>query len=374
MFSSTYAVKPLPTTLTPELLHETRKTYHASLCIILLLLAAARAAVGGNCRALHSTEMFMPYNRSYDMSTYMPDHTFTRRDIMSSILDPAGRPMPTRGRLMGFLSTAMDKTVAGCCHGLVGLIEAAVTLFSPSVCEDPDGEPQLPIPGSYDLEMASAPSEAYQCGCSICARRDGSTDRDIGKGGPPLAGVRVNPKSDSGSSLQVDLDTLSGSPVLASGAQNGPSDSTLEQPLVNGHPDSTGSTDNQGSSVTPTGHTVPAAVAPFFERKARPESGELNRQILAKYTKSQIRMPKLKPLRLGSTVRKPKSTVGTVPGTPVGVINVPNKASETSNTAPLSSMHTVDNHTSAGLALDTISVAVTPFFNRRPARQVPLIL
>ncbi|KAB5587948.1 hypothetical protein CTheo_8610 [Ceratobasidium theobromae] len=304
--------------------------------------------------------MFMPSNRSYDMSTYMPDHTFTHRDIMSSILDPAGRPMPTRGRLMGFLSTAMDKTVAGCCHRLVGLIEAAFTLFSPPVCEDPDGEVQLSIPGSYDLEMAPAPSEAYQCGCSICARRDGSTDRDVGKGGPPLVEVRVNPKSDSGSSLQVDLDTLPSSPVLVSGAQNGPSDSTLEQPLVNRHPDSTGSTANQDGSITRADHTVPAAVAPFFERKARPESGELNRQILAKYTESQIRMPKLKPLRLRSTVRKSKSAVETVPRIPVGAINVPNKASETSNTAPLSSMHAVDNHTTAGLALDTIAVAMTP--------------
>ncbi|KAB5591165.1 hypothetical protein CTheo_5374 [Ceratobasidium theobromae] len=143
--------------------------------------------------------MFMPSNRSYDMSTYMPDHTFTRQDITSSILDPAGRPMPTRGRLMEFLSTVMDKTVAGCCHGLVGLIGAAVTLFSPPVCEDPDGEVQLSIPGSYDLGMGSLSSEAYQCGCSICARRDGSTNRDIGKSGPPLVEVRVNPRSDSGS-------------------------------------------------------------------------------------------------------------------------------------------------------------------------------
>jgi hypothetical protein len=121
------------------------------------------------------------------MSTYSLNPARARQDIMSSILDPASRPPPTRGRLVGLLSVALDKTIDGC-HSFVGLIEAAVAFFSPPVKHPAEGR-SMSMPGSYDPGTAS--EDSYSCSCSICARRDGLADRnrpntvaDVRNGGP----------------------------------------------------------------------------------------------------------------------------------------------------------------------------------------------
>jgi hypothetical protein len=83
--------------------------------------------------------------------------------------------------------------------------------------------------------------------------------------------------------------------------------------------------------------------------------------MVAKYTESMIRMPKLKPLRLGLKRAAPKPDV-TESEPPVA------PAAELVKTAPAvnACMHTTGGDTPVGLAMDTIAIAMSPFFARRP--------